>query len=1411
MRPIGGRTTTSSFVTSFHLPEDATNEPDPIGSLSPGQPFRLFATLALVLTIVAWEPVRAATCFAVDGGVHDDDGVANGTITISTTLVVPPAADAYDCDVASQFVVTAGGVLILDGNGSTGQVAAIRFNSLSIAAGGKVTADGLGCAGGGSVGLGPDAGNVCISGGPGSGDGDSFANRGCAGAGHGGAGGMGTASEFAGGTYDSATAPLLFGAGGGGSGPGRGGAGGGVISLLITGNLDHDGAITANGAAGVAAPGVNVAGGGGAGGSILVLVDGTLSGAGTFSSRGGDGALVAEAGGGGGGGRIAIVHAGGSVAFTAARFDVAGGSPGNGNAVAGEAGTVYTFDTAASRVRIFHGFTFDDTAFVVNEWITDLSARHQYCAPSAVTPSVTAQNLVLAGTLRCGSAGLQSFGFTATTSFDVNPESTSLSLLTAGADMTFGIPDGDDQQWENFSVDVGGEGVHTITTAAHLTLVATQIHASTAWTLGGLALDEASGIRADGVGCDGGGSVSWGPDATNVCVAGGQGAADGDSFPNRGCGGGGHGGGGGLGTSAEFAAGTYGSATAPNLFGAGGGGTGPARGGRGGGVVRLTIAGSLVHEGLMSANGAPGVAVPAVNGAGGGGAAGSVYLLVSGGMSGNGTFSARGGDGAAVGEAGGGGGGGRIAIVHGGGSVAFTAGRFDVSGGVAGSSAAFPGEVGTVYTLDTVASRVEIFHGFTFDDTDFAVNAWVADPSARHQYCAPTAATPSVTAQTITLGGALRCGSPVLQSFGFTASGSFDVRPEATSLSLLTAGADMTFGIPNGNDQQWENFSLDLAGQGVHTMSTASHLTLAATTIHANTTWNLGGLALDGVSGIRADGVGCPGGSKFGSGPDATNACSFGGSGSGHGSEFPNQGGGGAGHGGAGGDGTTGTGGGTYDSAADPVLFGAGGGGSGPAHGGAGGGVVHLTIAGALDLEGTISANGTQGIANPSNNTAGGGGAGGTINLLVSGGMSGDGSLYARGGNGALVGEAGGGGGGGRIAIHAGCALARFLMAPDVAGGNAGSAGAAPGAAGTVSLTASDGDQDGVGDACDNCPELPNPSQTDGDQDGVGDACDDCLSSPNPSQTDGDQDGVGDACDNCPAAANPAQTNGDGDAFGAACECNDANASVYPGAPQICDGLNDNCSDPQWPAVPASEADLDGDQLPACSDNCPLTANPGQQNTGGSSCGDACDPTPITVRFTPRTLNKRAQGLEIKLHLTLGGLHSAASIDVNQPILLSVAGGSPLADVGRQVTGNGMDVSFSRQDVAAVAPIGDAVEFRVTGGLTYACPFDGVDHVRVIQEGKAHTDEGDASSILDDAPRADLDNVRGNGNGNVGPAVCLTDYHSNYDFSTNTDAQAPPPGKAFIYLYKFCNGTPNCSYGQTSSGQERTVGSGGCP
>lgn len=68
-------------------------------------------------------------------------------------------------------------------------------------------------------------------------------------------------------------------------------------------------------------------------------------------------------------------------------------------------------------------------------------------------------------------------------------------------------------------------------------------------------------------------------------------------------------------------------------------------------------------------------------------------------------------------------------------------------------------------------------------------------------------------------------------------------------------------------------------------------------------------------------------------------------------------------------------------------------------------------------------------------------------------------------------------------------------------------------------VPALDADGDGLEDAIDNCPMLPNPVQIDSDSDGTGDPCDNCPFF-NPDQYDRDGDGVGDICDACPDSAN---------------------------------------------------------------------------------------------------------------------------------------------------------------------------------------------------------------------------------------------------------------------------------------------------
>ena len=96
-------------------------------------------------------------------------------------------------------------------------------------------------------------------------------------------------------------------------------------------------------------------------------------------------------------------------------------------------------------------------------------------------------------------------------------------------------------------------------------------------------------------------------------------------------------------------------------------------------------------------------------------------------------------------------------------------------------------------------------------------------------------------------------------------------------------------------------------------------------------------------------------------------------------------------------------------------------------------------------------------------------------------------------------------------------------------------------------------------------------------------------------------------------AVPPDEANQDGDAYEiCAGDCNDGDASVYPGAPQLCDGKNNNCSDPGWPALPPAERDADSDGFRICTGDCDDTraqVNPGRIEglSAPGTCSDGLD------------------------------------------------------------------------------------------------------------------------------------------------------------------------------------------------------------
>jgi hypothetical protein len=206
---------------------------------------------------------------------------------------------------------------------------------------------------------------------------------------------------------------------------------------------------------------------------------------------------------------------------------------------------------------------------------------------------------------------------------------------------------------------------------------------------------------------------------------------------------------------------------------------------------------------------------------------------------------------------------------------------------------------------------------------------------------------------------------------------------------------------------------------------------------------------------------------------------------------------------------------------------------------------------------------------------------------------------------------------------------------------------------GTADCIDADDDNDGVDDGLDNCPLVANANQADTDGDAAGDACDkdddndgfsdilDCQPL-DPMAFPGAQEQCNDEDDDCDGKTDEEGAAGcsivyrdqDGDGYGkngdSKClcmpqapyvaivdgDCADQNPQINPAAPELCDGIDNNCSGKADESFTDTDKDGvancvddddDADGIPDAEDNCVLQPNPEQADSDMDGMGDICD------------------------------------------------------------------------------------------------------------------------------------------------------------------------------------------------------------
>jgi len=106
-----------------------------------------------------------------------------------------------------------------------------------------------------------------------------------------------------------------------------------------------------------------------------------------------------------------------------------------------------------------------------------------------------------------------------------------------------------------------------------------------------------------------------------------------------------------------------------------------------------------------------------------------------------------------------------------------------------------------------------------------------------------------------------------------------------------------------------------------------------------------------------------------------------------------------------------------------------------------------------------------------------------------------------------------------------------------------------------------------------------------------------------------------------------------------------------------------------------------------------------------------------TVDFDPDTLNKKSNGKWITCYIELPSGYNVANINVSTLKLNGIVPAEPsptaIGDYDNDEIPDLM-VKLDRVSVAAILPVGDNVEVKITGSLNDGINFEGIDHIKVI-------------------------------------------------------------------------------------------------